>query len=915
MPEIPDQEVPPLATEEGAAKELYDAAYFAHHCGEPYERSPIWLQFFAGIADRIVRDIGPVSSLDVGCAMGFLVESLADRGVDAYGIDISQFAISQVRPDMANRCAVGSALEPFARRYDLITCTEVVEHLPPADAEQLVTNICAHTEDVIFTSTAVDYKEETHVNVHPPEHWAELFARNNFQRDVTYDASYLAPWAMRFRRARDPLPRLVREYERELWHARNEAQQRNEVIVSQMEQLNALRAMNSSDEVSRLSHELAAQQRDSRDEMSRLSHELASQQRLLLETYEMLRKQEEDHRNWRESGAGRLAFLIQRGTTRLAPPRTIRQRGLRRLVRYGVAVATDGRARLHRLGRRGRGEDTTDHGEDLQAQYDRWRELHEPQWTDLSRMRRDNRLWRRRPLVSIIMPTYNPQPEWIHPAIDSVLGQVYENWELCIADDASTDGRVKDILRQYSDADSRIKYVIRSANGGICAASASALELATGEFVALLDHDDQLRPHALHRVIEHLHAEPTTDVVYSDEDLLFSNGLRGGPHFKPDWSPDLLLSVNYLCHLMVASRALVDQIGGFRAGFDGAQDHDLALRLTEKAQRVGHVPDVLYSWRQVPGSVASSPTAKLYAYEAGQRAVEAALKRRHVKGTVTLGEQLGTYHARLGIKGQPKVAIIIPTRDRVQLLRECINSVEQLSTYPNWSITIIDNGSVEPETLEYLSATPHAVVHKPGYFNYSELMNFGRQQIDAPYLLMLNNDIITTTPDWIEALLEHAQRAGVGAVGGRLIYPNGRTQHEGIGIGNICNASTAVNLDAGWMGRVVRNVGAVTGACQMVRTEVFDRVGGYDETLQVAYNDVDFCMRVREAGFVILYTPHAELRHWEGATRGKLHPLADQELFWERWGASGGLRDPYISPHLSCLNPLRLRLGPLPTDR
>ncbi|MGH9060861.1 MAG: glycosyltransferase family 2 protein, partial [Acidimicrobiales bacterium] len=352
-----------------------------------------------------------------------------------------------------------------------------------------------------------------------------------------------------------------------------------------------------------------------------------------------------------------------------------------------------------------------------------------------------------------------------------------------------------------------------------------------------------------------------------------------------------------------------------REGFDGAQDHDLALRLTESSRRIGHIADVLYSWRQAAGSVAADPRAKMYAYEAGRAAVQSALDRRGEGGSVSLGEQLGTYHARRGLGEAPAVAIIIPTRDRVELLLDCISSVETVSTYRNWSITIIDNGSVEPETRDYLARTVHSVVPRPGAFNYSELMNLGRSSISAPYLLMLNNDVVTTTPGWIEALLEHAQRAEVGAVGARLVYPNGRTQHEGIGLGNICRASTAVNLDAGWMGRVVRDVSAVTGACQMVRTAVFDEVGGYDPTLPLAYNDVDFCLRVRATGRLVVYTPHAELRHREGASRGRLHHLTDEELFWRRWGREGGIRDPYVNPHLRSLNPLQLRLGPVPTDR
>ncbi len=887
------------APAEASTEPMYDAAYYASHCGMAYERNAHWLKFFGGVADHIVRDIAPTSSLDVGCAMGFLVEALVDRGVDARGIDISEYAIGQVRADIRPRCHVGSALEPFGRRFDLITCIEVIEHMSAADAEAVVQNIGAHTDDVIFTSTPLDYREETHVNVNPPEHWAELFARFGFQRDLAYDLAYLAPWAMRFRRSRDPLPRLVREYERELWHLRDERQQRNDVITGQMTQIDALQAAAAEAGKRLSSMEML------RAENARLSAELSTNQRQLMAAAA-------DVRNLRESGAGKIADAIQHTVQAVAPPGSRRQRSLHKLVRSAIVLREQGPSGLRRAVR----ERTRGLIAPVQEQYDGWRAQHEPSWEDLNRMRYENRLWATRPLVSIIMPTYNTHEDWLRPAIESVIGQVYENWELCIADDASSAQHVAEILDHFTRADSRIKIVRRAENGGIAAASASALELATGDFIGLLDHDDLLRPHALHRTVELLQTEPELDVIYSDEDMLLSDGQYGKPFFKPDWSPDLLLSVNYVCHFLVLRRDVVDQVGGFRPGFDGSQDHDLVLRATEKARRVGHVPDVLYAWRQVPGSVALAGDAKMYAYEAGRRAVEDALSRRGLTGTVTRHQDLGRYRIRLDIVGNPAVTIVIPTRDRVELLRRCIEGIESRSTYSNWTITIIDNDSVDPETLAYLEMTPHKVVRQPGHFNYSRLINVGRANIDAPYMLTVNNDVTVVSADWIEALLEQAQRPEVGVVGGRLLYPDGRVQHEGIGIGNVRGGYIAANLDAEWMGRVIRDVSAVTGACQMVKTAVFDEVGGYDETLQVGFNDVDFCLRVQKAGYLVVYTPHAELTHPESASRGKaLDPVADYELFWQRWGVEGGIHDPYMSPHLRDLNPLQLRLDRIPIDR
>lgn len=606
---------------------------------------------------------------------------------------------------------------------------------------------------------------------------------------------------------------------------------------------------------------------------------------------------------------------LKRGLMKAAPEDTRRRQFLHRVVRACTVLTSEGPSGLRRAIRARNRDSARGRAQLIQREYDEWRRRHEPDRDELTRMRAASRMWTNRPLISIVMPTYNPEIGWIRPAVESVIDQSYENWELCIADDASTAPHVAEILAGYAAATSRIKVVVRSENGGIAAASTSALALATGDFVALLDHDDVLRPHALHRVVEAIVAASDTDIVYSDEDLLLTDGTVGRPFFKPDYSPDFLLSVNYMCHFLAIRRSVVDAAGGFRTGFDGAQDHDLLLRATEKAHSVVHIPDILYSWRRVPGSVAMASEAKMYAYAAGKRAVEEALERRRLPGRVSLGQQLGTYHVRLDVAGAPHVAIVIPTRDRLDLLRRCVESIEHRSTYANWSITIIDNDSTEPATLAYLEGSPHRVVQWPGPFNYSALINFGRSSIDAPYMITLNNDTAVISRDWVEALLEQAQRPEVAVVGGRLLYPNGRPQHEGIAVGNVRGGYMAANLDAGWMGRVIRNVTAVSGACQMVTTSVFDELGGYDEGLGVAYNDVDFCLRARAAGYLVIYTPHAELRHHESASRGSLDPVNDHELFWSRWGRLGGIHDPYMSPHLRDMNPVRIRLDPLPIER
>jgi len=526
--------------------------------------------------------------------------------------------------------------------------------------------------------------------------------------------------------------------------------------------------------------------------------------------------------------------------------------------------------------------------------YQSWLKAHEPGQRRLMGMAEESRRWPDRPLISVIMPVFNPEPSWLRAAVDSVRSQAYDRWELCVADDASFRPHVAELLRRYAAEDPRVKVVYRKENGGIAAASNSALELAEGEFVALLDHDDVLRPHALFRAAAYIRDHPDTDIVYSDEDKILVNGSRGQPFFKPDWSPDGLLAQNYMCHLAVLRRSLVMKIGAFRRGYDGSQDHDLLLRATERAGHIGHIPDVLYSWRQVPGSAALSSDAKPRAREAGKRAVEDALARRGVKGHVEQGAVPGCYDVRYELDGHPRVEVVIPTRDRLDLLRQCIAEIETRSTYPNVGIVIVDNDSQAPETLRYLESTRHQVVRAPGSFNFSRVINIGVRASTAPYVLLLNNDAFVRVPDWLERLLEHCQRKEVGAVGCQLRYPNGELQHCGVGLGH---GQIAFNLHVDRPG--VRNVSAVTAACMMLRREVFDEVGGFDERFAISFNDVDLCLRIRERGYRIVYNPHVWLEHDESASRGRLHPDVDIAKFRERWGTEYTLSDPYINPNLN----------------
>ncbi len=431
---------------------------------------------------------------------------------------------------------------------------------------------------------------------------------------------------------------------------------------------------------------------------------------------------------------------------------------------------------------------------------------------------------------------------------------------------------------------------------------------ADGDYVTFLDHDDLLKPHALAQVARWLHADPTLDLIYSDEDKVGEDGELYDPHPKPDYSPDQLMNHNYMSHLTVLRRSLLEDLGGLRSEYDGSQDHDLMLRVAELTDRVAHIPEPLYTWRAVAGSAAAVVDAKPYALEASRRAIGDAIGRRGYDGRVDTTKLPGCYRARYDLPGQPRVSIIIPTKDRGDMLRRCIEGVLELSTYRNFEILVIDNQSTDPATLGYLAKGPLRVIRYPHRFNYARMMNFAARSVDCDALLFLNNDTKVISREWIEALLEHAMRPEVGAVGGRLYFPNGLPQHEGIMVGAWGGWAGNIDFNGFWnRGDLIRNASAVTGACTMIRPSVYWRVGGNDERLRVAYNDVDLCLRIRQAGYEVVYTPYAELYHYESASRsGYEHPM-DGPLFGARWLPRATI-DPYYSPMLSETQPFAIKI-------
>jgi GT2 family glycosyltransferase len=507
-----------------------------------------------------------------------------------------------------------------------------------------------------------------------------------------------------------------------------------------------------------------------------------------------------------------------------------------------------------------------------------------------------------RPLISIIMPVYNTPESSLRGAIESVLGQYYPHWELCICDDGSSSADVRKVLDEYTNKDSRIRLARAEANLGIAGASNRALELARGEFIALLDHDDQLAPEALFEVARLLQTDRGADLIYSDEDKLDEEGRHTWPFFKPDWSPDLLLSRMYTCHLGVYRKALVDRLGGFRSGFDGCQDYDLVLRFTELTDNIRHIPRVLYSWRMGSSSSAADPTTKPETHEVGRRVLEEALGRRGIEAEVLDGFQANVFRVRRNLTAHPLVSIIIPTRDRLDLLSKCIRSLEHKTTYPNYEIVIVDHESSDPKTLRFFRECGHRVIRCEGPFNFPRLNNSAARVARGTHLLFLNNDTEVQNRDWLEAMMEHGLRQDVGAVGAKLFYPDGRIQHAGVvlGVGGVANHAYRFVRGKGYFGFIdtIRNYSAVTAACALIRKDVFEEVGGFDEALPANFNDVDLCLKIRQAGYLIVYTPYAVLTHYESASREAQVEFWEGDLISQRW-ASLLENDPYYNENLS----------------
>lgn len=545
-------------------------------------------------------------------------------------------------------------------------------------------------------------------------------------------------------------------------------------------------------------------------------------------------------------------------------------------------------------------------------EYHRWIKSNEPSGAELQKQKQQQFAYR--PKISIVVPVYNPPAQYLREMIESVFRQTYAHWQLCIADASNAENRER-LQAVYHSFANDIRMTVKTLpeNQGIAGNSNAALGLADGDFITFLDHDDTLAPFALHELAKAINANRKADLLYSDEDKLDRTGQRCDPLFKPNWSPDTLRSRNYFCHLTALSRNLLEEIGPFQEGFNGAQDYDLFFRASEQADEIVHIPSVLYHWRAHEGSTAAHSSAKNYAFDSGQKAIEAHLKRIGQPGQVYQTSTAGTYRIQYELKRRPKVSVIIPNKNLPDMLARCVDSVLN-STYENVELIIVENGSTDPATHALygkLNAEKSATILEwTQPFNYAAVNNFAANHATGELLLFLNNDMEMIDSDWLESLVRYAVQPGVGAVGAKLLFPDDTIQHAGVvvGMGGVAGHGQAYfpATSPGYHQKLLftQNVAAVTGACLMVPRHVFDRVNGFDEGFVLAFNDVDLCLQILNAKYRIIWTPDAKLYHYESKTRGaedtaekQMRFKREYDLFMTKWSQFLKQGDPYYSPH------------------
>lgn len=911
-------------------KSLFDKDYYKHCCGEDYSKTEHWEAFFGYIATNIINKFNPKSVLDVGCAFGYLVKALRDKGVESYGIDISEYAISMAKEGIKPYLAVQSALDDlptsFPKKFDLVVSIEVIEHLYEEDGLHFIKKICGYSDTILISSSPYDTTEATHFNVQQPEYWAKNFAKYEFYNCINFAPTYITEWAFCFKKAASFI-NVVEDYERhkritersytkiltekdnsinelrqsllKLENENNYLQSENEVLATKNMELiscnkeliaEKLRIISDKDNELEALHALIKQREYQINECEGIITTITAERRSYMDSYNII----SNSFFWKITKPFRVVLDILKKNRYFS----LFDKGIHSIKNHGIKQT------YFKVRRK------------VSTKY-RINEYYKTHiLTEEQRKQQLNTRFSKDIKFSIVVPLYNTPKNFLIEMIESVLKQTYTNWELCMADGSDSSFKyVTDICNNYAKKDSRIKYKKLEKNLGISENTNACIEMSSGEYIALFDHDDLLHPTALYEYMRVI-CDKCADFIYCDE-ASFSEDVNKlhNPSFKPDYAIDTLRSYNYICHLSVFSRVLLEKVGRLDSRFDGSQDYDIILRLTEKAEVIEHIPKILYFWRAHQKSVAMTISSKPYTVIKAKEAICEHLQRLGLKGEVGDSSVLSTYKISYEIVGNPLVSIIIPNKDHIPDLHNCIESLK-LSSYKNFEVIIVENNSTDKDTFDYYKKIQDDASFKVIYwkedFNFSAINNYAVGFAKGDLLLFLNNDVEVITESWLEEMIMFAQRKDVGAVGAMLYYPDDTIQHAGviIKIGGVAGHSHKYyrKHDYGFMSRltIAQNLSAVTAACLMMRKSVFQEINGFDERFAIAFNDVDLCMRIRKAGYLIVWTPYAELYHHESISRGYEDTSEKQErfasevrCFQSRWKKELEQGDPYYNVNLT----------------
>lgn len=969
---------------------LFGEEYYRNYCGIDYSQEAHWNKFFGNIADAIIRDFSPKTVLDAGCAWGYLVAALRNRGVEAWGVDISPYAISKAHKAIRPYCAVGSLTEALPdtlpKSYDLVVSIEVFGHLHEHDGLIAIQRLCSYSDQIILSTSSDDtyekkhYNVQQHCNIQQPEYWAREFARYGFFNQVDHSFDYISKDARCFCKS-DDIARVIEEYERERRFLKEQGRfphfriqvcydtgegfssDKNIEILSAGDTLDCevrfpepvghirinpdggngclLKDLVIIGDYGRAEYKSVNGHSSENDELFLIDNPqieislpyktegLKISARILQNSEDMWLErltyaQDEIEAAQAERDYYKCAYEAahdEREQYRRALDETFTSRSwkITRPLRYlgsNVRKVQPVKSFFKSLARDGISvtlRKARDYGKGSAAPASRGA-------NELSAEERAEQRSARFPenvLFSVLTPLYNTPEPLLRELLDSVIDQTYQNWELCLSD--GSDGQhahVQSVCMEYAAREPRIKYQ-KTENEGISGNTNRCLDMANGGYIALLDHDDLLAPSALYENALAIHVTGA-DVLYSDEDHLDESGRRVHPFFKPDWSPDLLYAQMYICHLLVIRRGMLNKAGRFNPVFDGSQDYDLMLRLCEATELIYHIPKVLYTWRETGASTAVNPSAKPYAQSAGLNALNAHLARKYGGGAnAAESEHTFVYDVRFDtMRDRPLVSIIIPMKDKAELTQKCVESILNKSSYKNYEILLLNNRSEENETLLWLEKISRTdsrirVIEADIDFNWSKLNNLGIQNAGGEVYILLNNDTLVITRDWIERLCENALRGDIGAVGPMLLHEDGTIQHAGVVVGmggwadHIFKGMRPVHCGTPHVSPVInRNVMAVTGACMAVSKRFIEKIGPFDERLVICGSDVEICIRAYEAGLRNLYAANVQLYHLESQSRDSFIPKIDFQLCAVVYKEYLENIDPYFNPRLDIMNPV-----------